>query len=244
VEPAKEHLIVPVETKEEALAMLARSVVIVRDYRESRLTHLEVMIDFFERSAAFEDPQTAADMRSVASMQPDPAAVVRLSARAGYNTLMRTTCVATMLEGGHASNALPQTARATVNCRILPGEPVEDVQMTLVRVLADDQISVTPVGTPVLSSPSPLNPQLMRAVERLTAEFWPGIPVIPTMLAAATDGSYLRNAGIPTYGHSGRIGDVGENRAHGKDERILVTSFFQGAEYLYRLVKALSSASQ
>ena len=141
-------------------------------------------------------------------------------------------------------NALPQTARATVNCRILPGEPIDDVQKTLVRVLADDQISVTPSGTPVPSPPSPLNPELMKAVERLTAEFWPGIPVIPTMLAAATDGSYLRNAGIPTYGHSGRAGDIGENRAHGKDERILVKSFFEGAEYLYRLVKALSSDSE
>jgi acetylornithine deacetylase/succinyl-diaminopimelate desuccinylase-like protein len=199
---------------------------------------------FFERSAATEDPQIGADMRSLASAQPDPAAVARIAARPGYNTLMRTTCVATMLEGGHATNALPQTARATVNCRILPGEPFDEVQKTLVRVLANDQIAVTPIGTPVPSPASPLNPQLMQAIERLTAEFWPGIPVIPTMLAAATDGSYLRNAGIPTYGHSGRIGDIGENRAHGKDERILVTSFFEGAEYLYRLVKALSSDSK
>ena len=176
--------------------------------------------------------------------KPDAAAIERLSKTVRYNALLRTTCVATLLEGGHAVNALPQTARASVNCRILPGEPVEEVQKTLARVLADDQISVTPIGTPVLSPPSPLNPEIMRAVERLTAEFWPGIPVIPTMLAAATDGSYLRNAGIPTYGHSGLGTDVVDVRIHGKDERILVKSFLDGHEYLYRLVKALSSDSK
>jgi acetylornithine deacetylase/succinyl-diaminopimelate desuccinylase-like protein len=180
-------------------------------------------------------------MRSLASPQPDPAAIARLSNTVRYNALMRTTCVATMLSGGHAVNALPQTARASVNCRILPGEPVEEVQKTLARMIADEQVSVTPTGTPVLSPPSPLNPQLMRAVERLTAEFWPGIPVIPTMLAAATDGSFLRNAGIPTYGHSGLANDVNDVRVHGRDERILVKSFHDGHEYLYRLVKALSS---
>jgi acetylornithine deacetylase/succinyl-diaminopimelate desuccinylase-like protein len=199
---------------------------------------------WFERAAALEDPQAAADMRSLVSSSPDPAALARLSAEPRFNAQMRTTCVATMLEGGHAINALPQTARAGVNCRILPGEPVEEIQKMLVRVLADDQISVTPIGTPVLSPPSPLNPEIMRAVERLTAQFWPGIPVIPTMLAAATDGSYLRNAGIPTYGHSGLGTDVVDVRIHGKDERILVKSFLDGHEYLYRLVKALSSDSK
>jgi len=199
---------------------------------------------YFERSAALVEPQLGADMRSVASSSPDQAAIERLSKIVRYNALMRTTCVATLLEAGHAVNALPQTARASVNCRILPGVPVEEVQKTLVRVLADDQISVTPIGTPVPSPPSPLNPEIMRTVERLTAEFWPGIPVIPTMLAGATDGSFLRNAGIPTYGHSGLGADVVDVRAHGKDERILVKSFFDGHEYLYRLVKALSSDSK
>jgi acetylornithine deacetylase/succinyl-diaminopimelate desuccinylase-like protein len=199
---------------------------------------------FFERVAALVEPQVGADMRAVASPQPDAAAAARLSNTVRYNAQLRTTCVATLLEGGHAVNALPQTARASVNCRILPGEPVEEVQKTLVRVLADDQISVTPMGTPVLSPPSPLNPEIMRAVERLTAEFWPGIPVIPTMIAGATDGSYLRNAGIPTYGHSGLGTDVVDVRIHGKDERILVKSFLDGHEYLYRLVKALSSESK
>jgi acetylornithine deacetylase/succinyl-diaminopimelate desuccinylase-like protein len=189
------------------------------------------------------DPQIAADMRAVARPDPDPAAVERLSKTVRYNAIMRTTCVATMLEGGHAINALPQTARARVNCRILPDTSVDEVQKTLVRVLADDQISVSPMGKPILSPPSPLNPEILGAIERLTGEFWPGIPVIPTMLAAATDGSFLRNAGIPTYGHSGLAADVVDVRVHGKDERILVKSFLDGHEYLYRLVKELSSKS-
>jgi acetylornithine deacetylase/succinyl-diaminopimelate desuccinylase-like protein len=195
---------------------------------------------YLERAAALEDSRVGEDMRSVASTQPDPAAVARLSARAVYNSQLRTTCVATMLEAGHAVNALPQTARANVNCRILPGEPAEEVRKTLVRVLADDQISVTPIWVHVASAPSPLNPQIIEAIERVTADFWPGIPVIPSMSAGATDGSFLRNAGIPTYGHSGLAGDVDDVRAHGKDERIPVKSFYDGLEYLYRLVYLLS----
>jgi acetylornithine deacetylase/succinyl-diaminopimelate desuccinylase-like protein len=201
----------------------------------------ETTREWLERASRLEEAQVAADMRSVASAQPDPAAVGRLSAKPVYNAQLRTTCVATMLEGGHAANALPQIARATINCRVLPGEPVEEVEKTLVRVLADDQISVTPTWVHVSSAPSPLNPEIMKAIEKLTNEFWPGIPVIPTMSSGATDGSFLRNAGIPTYGHSGLASDIDDNRLHGKDERVLVKSFFDGQEYLYRLVKALSS---
>jgi acetylornithine deacetylase/succinyl-diaminopimelate desuccinylase-like protein len=197
---------------------------------------------FFLRSGPQEGGQLGADMVAVAADNPDPAVVARLSAIPGYNTLLRTTCVATLLEGGHAVNALPQTARATINCRILPGEPVEEVQKTLVRVLADDQISVTPIGTPTISVPSPLNPEMMHAIDKLTTEFWPGATVIPTMAAGATDGAYLRNVGIPTYGHSGRVGEIGENRAHGKDERMQVKSLYESTEYMYRLVKMLSGS--
>jgi len=199
---------------------------------------------YFERVASLVDAQAANDMRAIVLPNPDPAAVERLSKTVRYNAIMRTTCVATLLDAGHAVNALPQTARASVNCRILPGESIDEVQKTLTRVLADEQITVTPIGTPVPSPPSPLNPQIFRVVERLTAEFWPGIPVIPTMLAAATDGSYLRNAGIPTYGHSGLATDVVDVRTHGKDERIPVKSFLDGQEYLYRLVKELSSETK
>jgi acetylornithine deacetylase/succinyl-diaminopimelate desuccinylase-like protein len=194
----------------------------------------------FERTAELEAPQVAADIRSVLSANPDPAALARLSANPAYNAQLRTTCVATLLEGGHAYNALPQAARATVNCRIMPDEKVDDVTATLVRVLADDQISVTPIGTPVLSAPSALDETLLSAIDKTSAEFWPGVPVVPVMSSGATDGSFLRNAGIPTYGHSGLAGDVDDGRAHGRDERVLVKSFFDGQEYLYRLVKRLS----
>jgi acetylornithine deacetylase/succinyl-diaminopimelate desuccinylase-like protein len=194
------------------------------------------------KAGPLEDAQTAADMKSVASAMPSPASISRLSAVPAYNAQLRTTCVATMLDGGHAENALPQTAGANVNCRVLPGESFDAVQKKLVQVLGDTSISVTMKSTPVPSPPSPLNPEIMQAVERLTAEYWPGIPVIPTMSSGATDGAFLRNAGIPTYGHSGLAGDIDDNRAHGKDERVSVKAFDQGQEYLYWLVRTLSSA--
>jgi len=179
---------------------------------------------YFERTAELEGEQIAADIRSVISGRPDLASLslVRLSANPVYNAQLRTTCVATMLEGGHAYNALPQVARATVNCRIMPGEPVDDVKATLVRVLADDQIAVTQMGEPILSAPSALHGEIMGVLAKLSAEFWPGAPIVPTMSASATDGSYLRNAGIPTYGHSGLAGDVDDVRVHGRDERVLL----------------------
>jgi acetylornithine deacetylase/succinyl-diaminopimelate desuccinylase-like protein len=160
---------------------------------------------YFERTAQFEGEQTAADMRAALSDKPDPAAMsfVRLAANPVYNAQLRTTCVATMLEGGHAVNALPQLARAKVNCRIMPGESVDEVKATLERVLADDQITVTQLDQPVLSAPSALHEEIMGSIEKLSQQFWPGAVVLPTMSAGATDGSYLRNAGIPTYGHSG-----------------------------------------
>ena len=197
---------------------------------------------YFERTAQFEGEQTAADMRTVLSDRPDPAAMsfVRLAANPVYNAQLRTTCVATMLEGGHAVNALPQLASAKVNCRIMPGEPVDEVKATLEQVLADDQITVTQLDQPVLSLPSALHEEIMGSIEKLSHDFWPGAVVLPTMSAGATDGSYLRNAGIPTYGHSGLAGDINDIRAHGKDERILVKSFYEGEDYLYRLVKMLS----
>ncbi len=196
---------------------------------------------YFERMSALETGQLGADMKAITLAQPDPEAIARLSAKPVYNAQLRTTCVATMLEGGHAFNALPQVARATVNCRVLPGEPVEEVQKTLVGVLADDQISVTQIAPHTPSPPSPIKPEIMQAVEKVTAKFWPGISIVPTMNTGATDSAFLRNAGILSYGHSGLMVDIFENRAHGKDERIGVKSFYDGLEYLYRLVIALSS---
>ena len=195
---------------------------------------------WFERSAAAEASQRAADMKAVASGRADGTAIARLSASAGYNAQLRTTCVATMLEGGHASNALPQSARAVVNCRVLPGEPIEEVDKALRGALADEQIAVTRLGEFLASPPSPLRPDIVQPIEQLTAEFWPGISVIPSMSAGATDGRFLRNAGIPTYGHSGLANDVDDVRIHGRDERVGMKAFDDGLEYLYRLVKALS----
>ncbi|HUQ29861.1 MAG TPA: M20/M25/M40 family metallo-hydrolase, partial [Usitatibacter sp.] len=195
---------------------------------------------YLQRGSALEEPQVRDDMSNVASPDPDPNAVARLSRQPRFNAILRTTCVATMLQGGHAENALPQLAQATVNCRVLPGQPVEDVKATLAKVLADDRIEIKEVAPATPSDPSPLAPELMSAVEKLAGEFWPGAPVIPTMIAGATDGAFLRNAGIPTYGHSGLATEVTENRAHGRDERIPVKSFYEGLEYLYRLVKVLA----
>jgi acetylornithine deacetylase/succinyl-diaminopimelate desuccinylase-like protein len=198
---------------------------------------------YFERSAQFETEQTAADMRAALADKPDTAALERLSANPVYNAQLRTTCVATLLQGGHAINALPQLARAQVNCRVMPGEPVEEIKATLERVLSDDQIKVTQISTAVPSEPSKPNEEIIGAIDKLSHEFWPGAVVLPTMSSGATDGSYLRNAGIPTYGHSGLANDINDIRAHGKDERIPVTSFYEGNEYLYRLVKSLSGGA-
>src|SRR5438477_289228 len=195
---------------------------------------------WFERSAATEEAQSAADMKAVAAGRADAAAIGRLSTKANYNAQLRTTCVATMLEGGHASNALPQMARATVNCRVLPGEPIEEVEKTLRSVLADEQISLTRTGEFLASPPSPLRPDIVQPIEKLTAQFWPGIPVIPSMISGATDGRFLRNAGIPTYGTSGLADDIDDVRIHGRDERVSVKAFDDGVEYLYQLVKTLA----
>ena len=184
-------------------------------------------------------------MRAIAAGRPDLEAlsITRLSANPMYNAQLRTTCVATQIQGGHAVNALPQRASATVNCRVLPGEPIDEVHATLRRVLADDG-NLDHAGSAGRCSARPLRctGRSCGAIERLTAEFWPGVPVIATMSAAGTDSTYLRNAGIPAYGHSGLADDVDDFRAHGKDERVPVKSFFEGQEYLYRLVKMLSGA--
>jgi acetylornithine deacetylase/succinyl-diaminopimelate desuccinylase-like protein len=201
----------------------------------------EVTRAYFQRMASIvDDPKVAADMRAIAG-HDDAAAATRLSETAAYNALMRTTCVATRLEGGHADNALPQMARATVNCRVLPGEDPEAVRTALVTALADPGITVSWKDTAKPSVPSPLSKEIMQPVEALTAECWPGVPVMPLMATGASDGLYLRNAGIPTYGVSGIFGDVDDSRAHGRDERVGVQQFFDGAQFLYALVKRLAS---
>ncbi len=200
----------------------------------------EITSAYFERMSQIETGQLAADMKGVVKEPADAAAIQRLSAHPYYNALLRTTCVATQLEGGHAENALPQTARAVVNCRILPNEDPAEIQRTLARVIADDNVSITPLAPAKPSPSSPLRSDVMEPIERLTARTWPGVPVVPVMSTGATDGLYLRNAGIPTYGASGIFGDIDDARAHGKDERLGVKQFYEGVDFLYRLVRELA----
>jgi len=191
---------------------------------------------FFERSALVESGQMAADMRAVAAQPPDPAAAERLSKQPFYNARLRTTCVATRVEAGHANNALPQTARAVVNCRILPGGPTAPVEATL-RRLAGDRVQLTVLTAPKPSPPSPIPPALLMRFERLVAAQWPGIPLTPVMEAGATDGMYTRLAGIPTYAVSAKPEDPDDVRAHGRDERLGVDAFHQATEFWYRMMK-------
>jgi len=202
----------------------------------------DVTRGYFARMASLETGQVAADMKAVAAPTPDPAAAARLAAASPvYNSMMRTTCVATELSGGHAENALPQLARAVVNCRILPGVGPGTVKQALAETLADEEIVMKPIWDAVPSPPSPLRPELMAAIERHTTELWPGVAVLPVMATGATDGLYLRNAGIPTYGVDGIFSDVDDVRSHGRDERIGIKEFYAGREFLYRLVKTLGS---
>jgi acetylornithine deacetylase/succinyl-diaminopimelate desuccinylase-like protein len=183
---------------------------------------------------------SAADMRAVAAQPPDESAAKRLSAISPlYNALLRTTCVATMLQGGHAENALPQTAQATVNCRMLPDEDPAAVRQALVRAVADPKIEVAPIAAPARGPASPLTPDVFKSIESASQATWGGIPVIPFMETGATDGLYLRNAGMPVYGISGIPYDVDDVRAHGKDERILVRSFYEGIDFIQRLASAI-----
>ncbi len=209
----------------------------------------EITRSYFERNAAMESGQLAADMKAVAKQPPDPAAVKRLSAVPYYNSLLHTTCVATMLSAGHAPNALPQTARANVNCRIFPGEDPEEVHKALERVSNDPKVKVTVVAQHAADGkvvavvpvpPSPLLPEVTQAMEKVLAVIWPGVPLVATMSTGATDGKYTRSAGIPTYGISCMFFDKNDNREHGKDERVGVQDFYDGVNFNYRLMKELS----
>lgn len=201
----------------------------------------DVTRGFFARMGEIEEGEIGAAMRAIAVDSSDTQAIEVLSAVPFFNATLRTTCVATGLEGGHAENALPQMARAIVNCRVLPGHSPEEVKATLLEVLADEEITMSMIWDPVASPASPLDPEIMGAIERVTESMWPGVPVIPTMVTGATDGLYLRNEGIPTYGVSGLFAEMSDNRAHGRDERIGVKQFFEGQEFLYRLVRELAS---
>lgn len=199
----------------------------------------EVTRTYFERMSRVEQGEVARDMLAVAATPPDLAAAGRLANSPYYNALMRTTCVPTLLEGGHAENALPQLARAVVNCRMLPDDTTDNVMRTLVREVADREIAVTPVAQARPGPASPLSPSLMRALDRITSEMWPGVPVVPVMGTGATDGKWFRMAGIATYG-LGAFENVDDIRSHGRDERMGVRQFYEEREFLYRLIRALT----
>jgi acetylornithine deacetylase/succinyl-diaminopimelate desuccinylase-like protein len=199
---------------------------------------------FFERSAQIETGQVKTDMIAVSASLVDTAAAKRLAkSYPQYNSQMRTTCVATMISGGHANNALPQTVTANINCRLLPDDNIEHVTAVLKSIINDPQIEL--IST-YASEPGPLSPlrkDVLDAVDNITTSMWQGVVVTPVMATGATDGKYLRSAGIPVYGVSGMFGDVDDVRAHGRDERIGVREFFNGVEFMYRLMKTLSSGS-
>jgi acetylornithine deacetylase/succinyl-diaminopimelate desuccinylase-like protein len=206
---------------------------------------------YFRQMAAIETGQVAADMKAITKNSPDAAAIARLDLDPLSHATMHTTCVATRVDAGHANNALPQTARAIVNCRILPGHTAEEVRLNLIQLMADPKIIVRyesdageiletapdqPSGAPVA-----LRPEVMNPLEKIANEMWPGVPVIPTMATGASDGVFTNAAGMPTYAISGLAVDFDDVRAHGRDERLRVDSFFGGLDFYYRFLKALTS---
>jgi acetylornithine deacetylase/succinyl-diaminopimelate desuccinylase-like protein len=210
----------------------------------------EITRNYFLKTAELTKGSGAADLRAAAKEPPDKAAVARLSQTPYYNALLRTTCVATMLTGGHAPNALPQMARANVNCRIFPGEDPADVRKTLERVVADPKVKVTAVESraadgsivhQVTVPTSPLLPEVTQAMDKTVHQMYGNIPVMATMSTGATDGRITRIAGIPTYGISCMFFQMNDNRAHGKDERVGVADFYDGITFNYNLIRVLSS---
>jgi acetylornithine deacetylase/succinyl-diaminopimelate desuccinylase-like protein len=199
---------------------------------------------FFEQTAKVEKPDVAAAMRAIAANPRDSAAAASLSRDPRYSSMLRTTCVPTRLSGGHAYNALPQTATANVNCRMAPTSNVDAVRAAIVRVIADTgiKISFTSGQRPDFpTSVPPIEPALLAATTELTRKMWGDIPVVPTMSTGATDGHYLRAAGIPTYGVSGLFSLPGESNAHGRDEKLRVKSFYEGLDFLDQLVRRLGA---
>jgi acetylornithine deacetylase/succinyl-diaminopimelate desuccinylase-like protein len=200
----------------------------------------EVTRTYFARSAPFATGQLADDMRAIGQGDPDAAVIERMTANPAYNAQLRTTCVATMVQAGHAENALPQSAKATVNCRILPHDDPDEVDRLLVKAIGNDKIVVSNASKPLRSPASPLNGDLVRTLESLTQQMWPGVPVVPAMSTGATDSRFLRNAGIPMYGVSGMFLEPADTRLHGLDERIEIQRLYDGREFLYRLVSEVA----
>jgi acetylornithine deacetylase/succinyl-diaminopimelate desuccinylase-like protein len=181
-----------------------------------------------------------AAMTAFAKNPKDRAAAELIATDPSFNAMLHTTCTPTLLDAGHANNALPQRARANINCRIFPGESVEEVRAKLEQLVTDAQIKVTTLEkrSEVVKAPPPLTSQVLKPVQDAAAKIWPGVPLAPVMLAGATDGAFLNPAGIPTYGLSGMFGDPDGGFAHGLNERIRVRSVYEGRDFLTEVVKA------
>ena len=193
----------------------------------------------FAQFAVLEPGPDSADMTAVSQVTPDLAAAERLSHSPYYNAQLRTTCVATLISGGHAENALPQRAKSRIQCRMIPGDTAEETQSRLVGALNDARISVTLDAPPIVSPESPLTPKFVKSVTAVVHSMWPGVPLVPTMATGFSDDRQTRNAGIPSYDVSGIWAEMDENRAHGRDERVSQKAFDESLEYTYRLLKAM-----
>jgi acetylornithine deacetylase/succinyl-diaminopimelate desuccinylase-like protein len=199
---------------------------------------------FFAKTADLEEPPMGRAMKALVANPKDAAALSTVAADPRYNAMLRTTCVPTMLSGGHATNALPQLAEATINCRVFPSDTPEVIRADIERLINDTTVKVTMGGGRRPPAPSPLLPELFDAVAQVTREMWGNVPVIPTMSTGATDSRFFRASGVPAYGVSGLFSDpTVDARAHGRDERMRIQSYYEGQEFLWRLTKALSSKS-
>jgi len=200
----------------------------------------EVTRAFFARSARLEEGRLAQDMLALINDPPDEEAARRLSESPSFNAALRTTCVPTRLTAGHADNALPQLASATINCRVMPGHTTEQIQQTLNKLIWDDSVHLESTEKDTSGPVLPMDSDLLAAVEAVTEAMWPGVPSIPMMSSGATDSRYFRRAGIPAYGVSGIFIEADDMRAHGRDERVGVVQFYEGFEFLKRLVAKLA----
>jgi acetylornithine deacetylase/succinyl-diaminopimelate desuccinylase-like protein len=229
--------------KTNAIARMGAALARVGDYRFPIAPNAATR-GYFEAQAKLVPPAVAADMRAALRDPPDAEAVSRLwDINPSWNGMLRTTCIPTMINGGHALNAQPQHVEANVNCRILPNVPIADVQRTLVEVVADKAITVAPKGeVGSTSAVPPLGPSILGPVRAVADTLWPGVAIVPTMTTGATDGRFLNAAGIPTYGISGMFADAEGSHAHGLDERIRVQSLLEGRRFLYALVKRYADA--
>jgi acetylornithine deacetylase/succinyl-diaminopimelate desuccinylase-like protein len=202
----------------------------------------EVTKSFFAQTAPLETPKMGAAMKALVANPADKAAAQIVAADEKYSSMLRTTCVATMLSGGHATNALPQLAEANVNCRIYPTETAEEVRAALAKVVNDTTVKVLVKSQRPPSPPAKMSAEIMEPVAKVTKDLFGNIPVIPTMSTGANDSRFFLTVGIPSYGVSGLFMDpTTDARAHGRDERMRIQSYFEGQEFLYRLTKLLAS---